>query len=283
MTGLVFSGLLLAHASTFAQLRLSGRVLDREGEVVPFVRIGIVETKVALMSEFDGTFSLSIPEEFRTRSLTFQVPGFRTTSFNIDSLSRLNSMEIRLEEDITVLRGVVVTNKRLKTKVIGNNGNRKSSDIDNDIQGDINMAYATLVKGKKQPYRIKKIAVYLRNPYPEKYYVRPLVMQYDEEKRRLGSSLIPNNVFFEVGEVNGWFEMEIEDLDITTEGDVVIGVEYLGSTREQAYFSISFNFSGGVNFKRTNTSDGFDAISSHSWYPYEAHRRRPLIRAEIEY
>lgn len=266
-----------------AQIVLKGRVITSTKEAIPFVRIGIVETGVALMSGVDGSFQLQIPEQHKNRLLTFQVPGFKTSSFAIDSLVKEADLLVELAEDITFLNDFVVSNKKVKTKVIGNDGVRKGSDVDKDFEADINMAYAIKVKGKKTPFTVTKLWVLVRNPYSYPYYIRPLVMAYDEEGRKPGKSLIGENIYFEVQEGKGWIELDLEGYNINAEGTIVIGVEWLGTSSEIPYFSISYDFGNAESFRRTMTSEGFKATGKSNWLPYNGQKKRPLIKAEIQY
>lgn len=274
--------LFLFYAS-HAQVVLKGSVVDARGDAIPFVRIGIIDTRVAMISDVEGKFNLEIPADYESRKLTFLVPGFKTTSLTAKELVAQSGIKVKLDEDITVLNDFTVSNKRLKRKVIGNDGARKGSDLDNDFRGDINMAYAIKARGRKEPYRITKLMMLVRNPYEAPYYIRPLVMAYDEEQEEPGGSLLTENVYFKVEQGNGWMEMDLEGYNVNAQGPVVIGVEWLGTSGETPYFSISYDFGAAESFKRTMTSEGFRATGKSNWLPYNRHRKRPLIKAVIEY
>lgn len=236
-----------------------------------------------MMSDVEGSFQLQIPEQYKSSNLTFQVPGFKTQSVPIEDLRQESDLRVVLAEDITRLNDIVVSNKRLKHKVIGNDGVRKGSDVDNDFKGDINMAYAIKAKGRKRPYVVTKLSILVRNPYSYPYYIRPLIMTYDEETGRPGKSLLTENIYFEVQEGRGWMDIDLEGYNVAAEGTIVIGVEWLGTSGEIPYFSISYDFGQAESFKRTMTSEGFKATGKSNWLPYDAQRKRPLIKAEIQY
>ncbi|MCE7990419.1 MAG: hypothetical protein HEP71_00510 [Roseivirga sp.] len=280
---LIASFLFLAKSESYGQVSLKGSVVSEEGKEIPFVRIGIIETRVALMSDIGGNFELQIPDQYKNRSLTFQVPGFKTRSVLLSDLIKESNPRIVLVEDIIVLNDIVVSNKRLKRKVIGNDGERKGSDVDNDFKGDINMAYAIKAKGRKAPYVVTKLSVLVRNPYSHPYYIRPLIMTYDEETGKPGKNLLSENIYFEVEEGRGWMDIDLEGYNVTAEGTIVIGVEWLGTSGEVPYFSISYDFGKAESFRRTMTSEGFKATGKSNWLPYNSQRKRPLIKAEIEY
>jgi hypothetical protein len=266
-----------------AQIILKGRVITIDEESIPFVRIGIIETEVALMSDVNGHFTLEIPEKYGNELLTFQSPSFKTSSFSINELSTSADLQIKLPEAVTHLNDFVLSNKKLKSKIIGNEGKRKGSDVDIDFKDDINMAYAIKVEGRKEPFKIAKLMVYVKNPYPYPYYIRPLVMTYDNQKGRPSKDLISQNIYFEVQEGNGWMEMDLEEFNVSAEGDIVLGVEWLGTSGETPYFSISFDFGQSQSFRRVMTSDGFEAKGKSNWLQYNQDRKRPLIKAVITY
>ncbi len=83
---------------------VSGNVQDTDGQALPGVNILIKGSNVGTVTDFDGNFSISVPDE--STVLLFSYVGFQTQSVAVGSQSTLS---IQLESDITALSEVVVT------------------------------------------------------------------------------------------------------------------------------------------------------------------------------
>ncbi len=97
--------LLLGASALFGQYTVSGNIQDAGGEPLIGVNILVRGTSSGTVTDFDGNFSLSIPNETATLILTYT--GFRTQEIQVDRNS--TNLAIVLDEDVTGLDEVVVT------------------------------------------------------------------------------------------------------------------------------------------------------------------------------
>ncbi len=105
----------------YGQVLIKGRVIDQKGDPAPFVNIGIIDTYIGTISELNGDFELKIPKEFDHRNIIFSNIGYERVSIPI-STNTGKWVEIVLEEKALELDEIVVTEKRLNTRIkrVGN-------------------------------------------------------------------------------------------------------------------------------------------------------------------
>lgn len=102
---LIFSCLLLAGLQAFAQVPISGKVMDADGFEMPGVNIVVKGTTVGTVSGIDGTFTLpDVPGGSRA-VLEISFIGYRSQEVKVGNQKFLN---IRMEEDTEQLEDVVV-------------------------------------------------------------------------------------------------------------------------------------------------------------------------------
>ncbi|MES1220243.1 MAG: carboxypeptidase-like regulatory domain-containing protein, partial [Bacteroidota bacterium] len=103
-TVMVFLSLLLPSL-LFAQGRtVTGRVTDANGRPVPGVSITVTKTNTGTVSDADGKFTLSIPEN---ASITVSSAGLKSQTIKIEPSQ--TDIQVKVEEDFAKLDEVVVT------------------------------------------------------------------------------------------------------------------------------------------------------------------------------
>ena len=112
---LLFSYILVGLIAQ-GQKQIKGKVVSEEGEPLPFVNIGIINTHVGTISELNGDFELTIPAEHRFNSVTISCVGFLKQVIDISS-SIGKPLTIVLKEDVAQLEAVVVNERRDRPKI----------------------------------------------------------------------------------------------------------------------------------------------------------------------
>ncbi|WP_372949312.1 carboxypeptidase-like regulatory domain-containing protein [Mariniphaga sp.] len=97
--------LMLLSGQVFAQKDITGTVTDAAtGEPLPGVSIVISGTTMGTISDFDGNFSITVPEE--NNQLEFSMIGYSRKAVALDGVTMLN---VTLQESTTALEEIVVT------------------------------------------------------------------------------------------------------------------------------------------------------------------------------
>src|SRR5688572_16224871 len=108
--------------SGFSQIAVSGKVLNAvSNSAISFANIGIVNSDVGTISEEDGTFSISITENYLKARLLFSALGFKRISISIDSVRNFQNIVVTLIEEPLHLKPVTVTGDGFKRKFVFGN------------------------------------------------------------------------------------------------------------------------------------------------------------------
>ena len=91
---ITFFFLLLSVASTAQNCKLSGRIVNLDGNAIPFASIYISSIAKGSMANIDGEFSLTVP--CNSYTIQFQSLGFEKKALKID-ISSENEQQIILK------------------------------------------------------------------------------------------------------------------------------------------------------------------------------------------
>jgi len=97
----------------FAQSKeISGRVIGQDdGESIPGVSVKIKGTTIGTVTNFDGTYTLSVPEDAQT--IVFSCVGMKSTEVNIDGRF---TIDIIMDIDIFGLGDIIITGYTTQTR-----------------------------------------------------------------------------------------------------------------------------------------------------------------------
>ena len=97
--------------STEQDRKVSGVVLDQDGNPLPGANILVKGTSIGAQTDFDGNFTVKVPEESNT--LVVSYVGFKSEEVNVENQS---SIEVKLSPDAGQLDAVVVVGTRGKPR-----------------------------------------------------------------------------------------------------------------------------------------------------------------------
>lgn len=111
-----------------AQNSTEGIVKDEEtAEPIPYVNIGIVNKEKGTVSTDEGKFKFEIPSNLINHTIRFSTIGYQPKSMLAKDYAAIIKVNLTIEllPEIMELNEVVVTNKKLKEKIIGNKIKKK--------------------------------------------------------------------------------------------------------------------------------------------------------------
>ncbi|MCY1722067.1 TonB-dependent receptor [Prolixibacteraceae bacterium Z1-6] len=108
ITSMVF---LFLAGIVLGQVTITGTVYDEDGVTIPGVNVMIPGTMTGTITDFDGNYTLSVPEG--TERLQFSYVGYKTVTLPLDGKTTLN---VTLEEDFAELSEVVVVGYSVQKK-----------------------------------------------------------------------------------------------------------------------------------------------------------------------
>lgn len=240
-----------------AQNSAKGIIKDAETDKpIPYVNIGIVKKNKGTVSNPEGEFEFEIPSDLENDTLRLSSIGYQSKSVLVkDFIANLkvNSV-IKLSPEVTELEEVVVTNKKLKEKLLGNK--TKSTKI----KGGFSYAVAgnevgIKIKIKKSPTFIKKFHTYITSNTSEKVKFR---MNFYSIKDGLpNEKIVKENIIFSFNVIEGEFTLDLEEFNIVVEEDFYSTIELLQNQKQEEHVLFSFGLLGKTMAYRYTSQGGW--------------------------
>lgn len=256
-----------------AQVKIVAEIVSTEGLPIGFARVGIHDSQVSTLADELGQFELLIPKELVQQKLTIQVPGYKTTTFSIDSLSHERAVRFVLASDVRLLDEVTVSKKRPRTKK-RTLGNRSLGPYASASYGS-QWTLVTLIE-LKETTQINKLKIRIASTERDSIALRPAIFAYDSVRHIPGQSLLEKNLYSYTKLGPGWFEYELSNLHFYTEGAVCVGFEILSTSNQNGDVSVSASMPG-KKFK--------DLMWERAafTFPWQKASNAYLIKADVEY
>ncbi len=231
--------LFIFSLSVFAQNSIEGIIKDAETEKpIPYVNIGIVKKDKGTVSTEEGKFEFEIPSKLMNDTIKLSSLGYQPKSMLAKEFAAIlkESPIIKLVPVITELDEVVVTNKKLKEKIVGNKTKSKK------MKGAFSYAVAgnevgIKVKIKDSPTYIEKFHANVVSNTSEKVKFR---MNFYNIKNGLpNQKIVKENIIFSINVKEGQFTLNLEEYDIVVEEDFYCTIELLENQKqeEEVFFS----------------------------------------------
>ncbi|MBR9855101.1 MAG: carboxypeptidase-like regulatory domain-containing protein [Algicola sp.] len=90
--------------SSFSQVAISGKIVDKNGEPLPFVHLHIENSNIGTISNEDGLFQIATNQSIGKKRIIVSAIGYKTEKIYVQDEYRV----ISLEQDITTLKGVTL-------------------------------------------------------------------------------------------------------------------------------------------------------------------------------
>ena len=229
----------LFSISLLAQNATKGIIIDAEtDEPIPYVNIGIVKKDKGTVSTEEGKFEFEIPSKLMNDTIKLSSIGYQPKSMLAKEFAATlkENPIINLLPVITELDEVVVTNKKLKEKILGNKTKSKK------MKGAFSYAVAgnevgIKVKIKDSPTYIKKFHANVVSNTSEKVKFR--LNFYDIKDGIPNEKIVKENIIFSVKVKEGQFTLDLEKYDIVVEEDFYCTIELLENQKqeEEVFFS----------------------------------------------
>ncbi|WP_340152927.1 carboxypeptidase-like regulatory domain-containing protein [uncultured Marivirga sp.] len=238
----------------------SGIIKDKTTEEpLPYVNIGIVKKGVGTVSTFEGKFSLELNESYATDTLRISSIGYEAKNIVVKDFKKIlqGKSILYLSPEITELDEVVVTNRRLKKKVLGNKTTSKSI-VAGFSSNKLGNEVGILVKIKRSPTFIRKFSVSIANNNFDHLKFR--LNMYDLEDGLPGKSLLKENIIIESDAQEGVLEIDLEDYNIIARDNFVISLEWIEDLGGKDGLTFSASFFGNDLFVRSVSQDSWEKI-----------------------
>lgn len=232
--------------SGFSQIVLSGKVA-REDDKAPisFVNIGILDSDVGSISEEDGSFSISIPNQYQKARLLVSALGYKRISLAIDSARHFDNLTILLEESILQLKPVTITGEHFKRKYqFGNEMSEGGSVYADTVTAG--SAIALLIENKgnatklkytkfKYPALVEKVSVRVAKNTFNEFKIRVRLLSVDSLTGMPGKDLLNKSIVTTSRMKRGWLEIDLVKHYIMIDGPFYLCFEWILDRKDRQY------------------------------------------------
>ncbi len=195
-------------------------------EALAYVNIGILGAGVGTVSNENGSFRMDIRKKYYQDSLKISMIGFRSKTFLVQDFIQLLEKEkvVYLSEKVLELEEVVLVNRKLKNRTLGNRTTSKilSDGFDSDQLGN----EAGLV------IRIKKSPTYVQS-----FHASVAKNEHKELKFRLNfynlknglpyQNILKENIIVTSTLASGILSVDLRRYDIVMEEDFFVSLEWI--------------------------------------------------------
>ncbi len=222
-----FAILFIVAGTLHGQTATTGTIKsDNSEETLAYVNIGIVGKGVGTVTNEKGRFELDIDERYYQDSLKLSMIGFESKTFLVQHFIREIESEntIYLKEKVEELNEVVVTNRKLKSRTLGNRTTSKiiSDGFDSDQLGN---EAGLIIKIKRSPTYIQSFhASIVKNEHQE---IKFRLNFYNLKDGLPYENLLNENIIITSTIQSGILSVDLREYDIVMEEDFFVSLEWI--------------------------------------------------------
>jgi serine beta-lactamase-like protein LACTB len=239
---LLFVCFVLTSFSARAQITVQGVVLDRDRHTpIAFANIGIRNSSVGTLSNGDGSFLITIPENLIRDTLQVSALGFASKVISISFLTTKKFHTIYLSEKATMLEAITVTSKRQKNREfqLGNrsfNGGVIQCDT---LYSGRSMALliesdeALTKKGFVFPVYLEKARIKILKNNLRSCRFRIRLNAVDSITSLPGEDILQKSIVVESFAKTGWIEFDLSSLNLVVNKSFYVTFEQITDVNDR--------------------------------------------------
>lgn len=211
-----------AHSQT-----IEGKITDlASGETLPYVNIGVIGKNVGTVSDENGAFKLTVPENYNADKIRLSMLGYEPMTAAVSEFRKtiLASPEIKLTPSHIQLQEVTVSKSKRKEKILGNKTDSQSMTAgfsSNKLGNEIGI----VINIKKSPTLIKDFTASVASEQTAPIKLR---LNFYSLKNGLPDQLLQNqNIIVTAPIVNGKLTIDLSSYNIVVEDDFFVGLEWI--------------------------------------------------------
>lgn len=214
--------------SVMAQETLKGVIVNSSsGSPLPYVNIGIINKSIGTVSDDSGNFELFIPKKNHRDSIRISMIGFKNRTFSIKNFIKVlrENPIIEMNEKVEELSEVIVTNRKLKTKILGNRSKSRKNHYEAtaDLLGS---EIGIKIKIKRSPTLLKYFNTRVLTKKHSNFKFR--LNFYDVRDGMPNRNLLKENIIIDDNDIkDGWVNVNLEPYNIYVKDDFFVTLEWI--------------------------------------------------------
>ncbi|MFB9863975.1 carboxypeptidase-like regulatory domain-containing protein [Rufibacter immobilis] len=267
--------LLFLLISVYAQAqRFQGKIVDQNGQPLPYVNVGVAGKDVGTVSTANGTFALTLPDSLNQQTLLFSAIGYGSVQYKVGDFKRQFAGQqavIQLREQAVALKEVVVRPQKFKTKVVGNETTSKAMLVGFKSNG-LGSEIGTLLKIGK-PSFVEQVTFNIGHNKYDTLFLRVNIYQMgkDGPEQNLLRTPIYLNVTKEA--ITDGITLDVRKHNIYLESDALLSLELVRDLGEGGLWFSSGMFNSDSYYRKASQGEwtkipvlgiGFNATVSYA-------------------
>ena len=233
--------------------------MSNSNEPIPFVHIGVLGKNLGTISRPDGSYEINLAESSAQDSLVFSSIGFKKASFAISDLTE--SFDVSLVEDIKILKEVLVTGKKQRTKT-EKFGRIKPSKRTRGQNGLLDFGFGGeqgIRISTSQTYHLEEVSFHMRFNTVDSVLFRVNIYDIGEDGLPR-NSLLNQNQFVKSKKGQKWIRKRLEDERLMIDQDIIVTYEVVQiwfneKSNNAIYLTFGEGFTEGGLYLRRSSMD----------------------------
>ena len=224
-----------------AKNKLRGIIRDRKSNLpLPYVNIGILSKDVGTTTNSKGEFELPLMETNTNDTLRASMVGYEPVVIYLkDVFAKQKSvLNIRLRERTDELKEIIISDKKLTTKILGNKTDSKFFG-GKFASGDLGSEIVIRIRIKDTPTYLDTFSFNIS--YNEGDTATFRVNVYEIEGGLPGKNVLTDNIIAKINGETGKINIDLSKYNTTVTDDFFIGLEWVeGKSNSGIVFSSGF-------------------------------------------
>ena len=220
---------------------LRGRIRDKKSNLpLPFVNIGILNKDWGTTSNPKGEFDLSLSESDLNDTLRISMVGYEPMEIYLKDILKKQKqiLNIQLQEKTSELKEIVIVDKKLTTKVLGNKTDSKFFG-GKFASGDLGSEIAIRIKIKDTPTYLDTFSFNISYNTGDTASFR--VNIYDVKNGLPDKNILTENIIVRINGQTGKIEIDLSKYDVVVNDDFFVALEWIeGKNNSGIVFSAGF-------------------------------------------
>ena len=240
----------------FSQTQIIGKVIDTNNKhPLAYVNIGIKEKNVGTISKEDGSFTIEIPPEYQSGSLTFSIVGYYESNLSIKDLILEGDVVIKLKEKATQLEEVVITGKKLVEKKYGIKRRGAIHFTDGIFKKDDSFEIGQVIRLGNSLAQITSLNLHINSSRPDSANFRINFYRYNIDENIPKERIIEKSILQRHPVNEGWLKFDLSNYNILIKGDVLMSLEFIPEIEndvKQIFYEVKLGGSSKSFFRKTS-------------------------------
>ena len=261
----IFIFFIFINLNCFAQFKTYDGILKdiENNQPLAYVNIGIVDKNTGTVSDINGKFELNLDDKFDNEILRISMIGYITQILKVKDFKEniIKNNIFYLEKSVASLKEVVIKNKKLKTKILGNTLDKKtvSAGFVNNILGN---EIGIIIKIKRKPTYIENFnAIVDYNNYGNFKF---RINFYDLKNGLPNNSILQENIIANSTVKKGKLTIDLRDYNITVDKDFFVSIELIEGLGEGGLHFLA-DYSGSPVITRSASQGKWNKLEDLSF------------------